>query len=182
MKGEPLTVASYMERLFGDPDWHKIVGRPGVWAYRRSTGEIKQMGEKMTAVVETTEVNLAAGEVKPARLDSIAELVAYYDQLTEAINQAEANRTEVQKKIKAAMGEATVATLGNVPTFTYQLKESWRTADIRKDMPNLVDQYRVRKQVETIDWELFMVHHRDKVKAYQTREFRRVSGTRAARG
>lgn len=184
-----------MERLFGDPSWHRIVARPGVWAWRKQEEIVvtdfdmhrlhaDQMTEKMAEQAARTDVNVAIGEKKvpAAKLDNMAELVAFYDQLTEAINKAEVQRTEVQGKIKAAMGKSTVATLGGVPIFTYQPKDAWRTADIRKAMPHLVDEYRVTRTVETIDWERLTRLHAAEVEEHRSYEFRRVSGTRATRG
>lgn len=191
-----------MVELFGDPSWHKVVNRPGVWAWSRVEGwqEMKQdkveetvtttdfdmnrtFADQVAKAHEATEVNVGVGgQEAKAALDAIADKVRYYDQLTEAINKAQADRLKVQDEIKAAMGAAQVATVGGVPTFTYAAKETWRTTDIKRDMPHLVAQYVVTQEVEVVNWGKFMEHHRDAVKEYQTREFRRVSGTRATRG
>lgn len=207
MVNEP-SLGTILEKVFGDADWHKVVNRPGVWAYSRASGSwqpmikqeetmvtdfdmnrlhVDQVTERMAEQAARTDdpaVNMAVGEqvVPAAKLDEMAELVAFYDQLTEAINKAQVQRAEVQDKIKAAMGKSTVATLGKVPAFTFQNKETWRTADIEKAMPHLVNQYRITKTVEVVDWPRFIEHHRASVVDYQTREFRRVSGTRATRG
>lgn len=171
---EPIT--SIMERLFGDPSWHKIVDKPGVWAWMKQPEETVSI----ETVPVSTEVNVGAeGESEKFALDALADKVRYYDQLTEAINQAQADRLRVQAEIKDLMGDARVATLNGVPTFTYAPKETWRIADIKRDMPHLVAQY-VKEQVqEVVDWSRFIEHHRDAIKSYQTREFRRVSGTHA---
>jgi hypothetical protein len=214
MVKEEESISTIMEKLFGNPDWHQVVSRPGVWAYSRASGgwqEMKQnkqeetvtteymrrfhadqmlaqmaepMSDVLAAALAPTDVNMSVNDGGPSEIE-LAELAAkvrYYDQLTEAINQAEADRKKVQEEIKAFMGKATTAKLNGVPTFTYQNKETWRTADIKKDMPHLVAQYMVKQEVEVVDWTRFMAHHRDHVKDYQTREFRRVSGTRATRG
>lgn len=202
------SLETVMTRLFGESNWHKVVNGPGVWAYSRASGGwnemIKQeetvvtdfdmrrfhadtMQEKMAEQAARTDepaVNLAIGEEPATKVElsdssELAAKVRYYDQLTEAINQAQADRLKVQDEIKAFMDKATTATLHGVPTFTFQSKATWRTADIAKAMPHLVDQYRVKREVEVVDWARFIEHHRDAVAEYQTREFRRVSGTRA---
>lgn len=193
------SLETVMVRLFGDSDWHNVVSRPGVWAYSRASGGwqemIKQEETMVTGFnVDTQhpehlgntdhEVNVAVGEEKVTKVElaTLADKVRYYDQLTEAINQAQADRLKVQDEIKKFMDTATTATLNGVPTFTFQNKSTWRTAEIEKDMPHLVAQYRVTREVEVVDWVRFLDHHRDAVSKYQTREFRRVSGTRATRG
>lgn len=171
---EPIT--SIMERLFGDPSWHKIVDKPGVWAWMKQPEETVSI----ETVPVSTEVNVGAeGESEKFALDALADKVRYYDQLTEAINQAQADRLRVQDEIKKMMGNAKVATLNGVPTFTYAPKQTWRTADIKRDMPHLVALYVEPVTSDVINWDRFFEHHSDAVKEYQTREFRRVSGTRA---
>jgi hypothetical protein len=134
----------------------------------------------LDAALASTEVNVGVeGESEKFALDALADKVRYYDQLTEAINQAQADRQRVQDEIKKLMGDAKVATLNGVPTFTYAPKQTWRTADIKRDMPHLVALYMEPVTTDVINWDRFFEHHSEAVKGYQTREFRRVSGTRA---
>jgi hypothetical protein len=69
-----------------------------------------------------------------------------------------------------------------VSTFTFNLKDSWRTTDLKKDHGHLTRNYMVQQVVDKFDVKAFAKDHPSIARQYQTREFRRVSGTRNAVG
>lgn len=118
--------------------------------------------------------------VPPARLDHIAGLVDLYDKAIREYNDLGAQIEQLKATIQAAMGDAQAATVKDVATFTFNWKESWRTTDLKKDHGHLTRKYMVVQTVEKFDVNKFAKDHPSIARQYQTREFRRVSGTRNA--
>lgn len=114
---------------------------------------------------------------KTADLTEHAKLLKRYDKLTDAINLAQAEQKQIREEITALMGEAEQATVNGVPVFTHNWKNAYRKADFVKTYPELVEQYKVVRQVEEIDWDKLIAHHKDSILApFQSREFRRAQG------
>jgi hypothetical protein len=128
------------------------------------------------------DVALPDPPIPPAKLDHIAGLVDLYDKAVREYNDLGAEIEQLKTTIQAAMGDAQAATVKGVSTFTFNLKDSWRTTDLKKDHGHLTRNYMVQQVVDKFDVKAFAKDHPSIARQYQTREFRRVSGTRNAVG
>lgn len=118
----------------------------------------------------------------PAKLDHVAGLVDLYDQAVREYNDLGAEIEKLAGTIQAVMGDSQTGLVKGVSTFTYNWKNSWRTTDLKRDHGHLTRKYMVEQVVAKFDAKAFARDHPAIARQYQTREFRRVSGTRNAVG
>lgn len=118
----------------------------------------------------------------PIKLDHIAALVKLYDKGVAERNALDAELAQLEETIQVAMGAAETAMVKGVRTFTFNWKQSWRTTELKKDHGHLTKNYMVKQVTEKFDAKAFAKDHPSIAREYQTREFRRVSGTRNAVG
>jgi hypothetical protein len=124
---------------------------------------------------------LSPAKKKVADLTAKARLVKQYDDLTNAINLAVAEQAQIRAEIEALMGDATEARVNGVPVFTFNPKDAYRKAAFTKAYPELVQHYTRRVEVEQVDWDSIVAHHKTGLLApFQSREFRRAAGIQQA--
>lgn len=111
-------------------------------------------------------------------LDHIQAKIDLYDKAEKEFNQLGVELKLLKQEIIAAMGSAEVAKVRGVKVFTHQLKKSWRTADLLKDEQwgEVASRYLVPTTVQKIDMAAFAKDHPAVARAFQTQEFRRVTG------
>lgn len=80
----------------------------------------------------------------------------------------------LKKKLQAAMGDATAATVDGRLKYTWRHKDTWREKDLIKDYPDLTQHYLSLKEVPVFDVKRFAEVHPEIAKQYQTRSFNEV--------
>ena len=134
------------------------------------------------ALVPATQAQVVLpGKPESVVLDHIEDKIALYDKAEREYNEMGVLLKQLKQDIADEMGQAEVAKVRGVKVFTYQMKKSWRTADLLKDdrWGDLASRYLKPVLVDKLDMAAFAKDHPAVALEFQTREFRRVTGTRA---
>lgn len=133
----------------------------------------------MTALVVSDNTALASVPATApvvAKLDSLRGLIKAYDKAVDEYNRLGGEIEAARREIERQMGDATVGTVNNVEEFTYNMKQSWRTTDLKRDHGHLAAAYMREETKLVFDMAKFAADHPAVARQYQSREFRRVSG------